>query len=199
MVFTVTRNDGHTKDSEFEAYTRLLRQQGVDLGKLPRVPEPGTGRRWLHVWDTREKAQAFATELSKQTSNSWIPVEVNAPPSEGPMGPLVVQVGRRGDGLVFGLHAMSRAIMQSAFPALSGCMVTVLIDFETYQDFRARYGDIANLAREVVPTLTGLNPSELERVGYVLIEEDSDQTLVFVRPTEIPRLEDAPAQTARAS
>ena len=45
MGFTVNRDDGMTKDAEFEAYARLLRQQGVDLGKLPRVPEPGTGRR----------------------------------------------------------------------------------------------------------------------------------------------------------
>ena len=36
MAYTVTR-DGGTKDAEFEAYARLLRQQGVDLGKVPRV------------------------------------------------------------------------------------------------------------------------------------------------------------------
>ena len=38
MGFTVY-HPGGTKDHEFEAYVRLLRQQGVDLGKLPRVPE----------------------------------------------------------------------------------------------------------------------------------------------------------------
>lgn len=43
MAFTVSRNDGGTKDSEFEAYARLLRQQGVDLGKSSRAPEPGLG------------------------------------------------------------------------------------------------------------------------------------------------------------
>jgi hypothetical protein len=38
MPFTVNRNDGMTKDAEFEAYARLLRQQGVDLGKYPSRP-----------------------------------------------------------------------------------------------------------------------------------------------------------------
>ena len=37
MGFTVNRRDGYTKDAEFEAYARLLRQQGVDLGRLPRA------------------------------------------------------------------------------------------------------------------------------------------------------------------
>ena len=60
MAFTVSRNDGGTKDAEFEVYARLLREQGIDLGNLPRAPEPGTGRRWLYVWDSRERAQAFA-------------------------------------------------------------------------------------------------------------------------------------------
>jgi len=89
MAFTVGRNDGFNKDAEFEAYARLLRQQGVDLGKLPRAPEPGTGRRWLYVWDSREKAQAFADELKKRTrDNAWVVLEVAAPPSEGPLGPI---------------------------------------------------------------------------------------------------------------
>jgi hypothetical protein len=107
MAFTVHRNDGITKDAEFEAYARLLRQKGIDLGKLPRAPEPGTRRRWLYVWDSREKAQAFADELRKRTrDNAWAVVEVDAPPSEGPMGPIIVQVGRRANGLVFGLHPL---------------------------------------------------------------------------------------------
>jgi hypothetical protein len=98
MAFTVSRNDGATKDAEFEAYARLLRQQGVDLGKLPRASEPGTRRRWLYVWDSRDKAQAFADELKKRTSdNAWVVVEVAAPPSQGPLGPIIVQVGRRAD------------------------------------------------------------------------------------------------------
>ncbi|AMV28934.1 hypothetical protein VT84_31360 [Gemmata sp. SH-PL17] len=186
MGFTVNRNDGGTKDAEFEAYARLLRQQGVDLGKLPRAPEPGTGRRWLYVWDTEEKAQAFATELKKRTrDDAWVVVEVAAPPSEGPMGPIIVQVGRRANGLVFGLHPLSRAMIQSAFPAAKGAAATISINFETFRDFQATHGSIDALARELVPTLTGLKPQELEKLGYALIEDDTERTLVFVRPGDL--------------
>jgi hypothetical protein len=186
VAFTVHRNDGMTKDAEFEAYARLLRQQGVDLGKLPRAPEPGTGRRWLYVWDSREKAQAFADELKKRTrDNAWVVVEVDAAPSEGPMGPIVVQVGRRANGLAFGLHPLSRAMIQSAFPDAKASATTVSIHFETLHDFQTSHGSIEDLAREVVPTLTGLKLQELEQLGYALIEDDTDRTLVFVRPGDL--------------
>ena len=47
MGFVVTRPVG-TKDAEFEAYVRLLRQQGKDIGYLPRVPDPeNPKRRWV--------------------------------------------------------------------------------------------------------------------------------------------------------
>lgn len=186
MGFTVNRNDGMTKDAEFEAYARLLRQQGVDLGKLPRAPEPGTGRRWLYVWESRENAQAFADELNKRTrGHAWVVAEVKAPPSQGPMGPIIVQVGRRANGLVFGLHPLSRAMIQSAFPDAAASATTVSINFETLHDFQTTHGSIENLAREVVPTLTGLKLQELEKLGYALIEDDTDRTLVYVPPGDL--------------
>ena len=48
---------GGTTNEEYETYVRLLRKTRNDLGHLPRVPEPETGRRWLRVWDTRTEAQ----------------------------------------------------------------------------------------------------------------------------------------------
>jgi hypothetical protein len=186
MGFTVTRDDAGTKDAEFEAYARLLRQQGVDLGKLPRSPEPNSGRRWLYVWDSQDKAQAFADELRKRTrDNAWIVVPVEAPPSEGPMGPIIVQVGRRASGLVFGLHPLSRAMIQSAFREVKGSASTVAINFESFQDFVTTHGSLENLAREVIPMLSGLKQEELEKLGFALIEEGTHQTLAFVRPGDL--------------
>jgi hypothetical protein len=185
MGFTVARQDG-TKDAEFEAYARLLRQQGVDLGNLPRVPEPATRRRWLYVWQSREEAQAFADELKKRTrDNAWVVVEAAAPSSEGPMGPLIVQVGRRASGLVFGLHPLSRALIHSAFPRVKGQASTVAINFETLQDFLTTHGSLGALAHEVLPTLTGLKLEDLEKLGYALIEDDTNRTLVFVPPGDL--------------
>jgi hypothetical protein len=189
MPFTVHRNDGMTKDAEFETYSRLLRQRGVDLGKLPRAPEPETERRWLYVWDSRELAQDFADELRKRTrDNAWVVIEVDAPPSEGPMGPVIIQVGRRSNGLDFGLHPLSRAMIQSAFPNAKGSATTVSINFETLHDFQTTHGNIKDLSREVIPTITGLKLQDLETLGYAVIDDDTDQTLVFVRPGDlVPR------------
>ena len=47
------------------------------------------------------------------------------------------------------------------------------------------YGSMELLAEEIVPTLTGLNLQELEKLGYALIEDDSERTLVFVRPSDL--------------
>ena len=66
------------KDSEFEAYVRLLREQGVDVDKA-RV-EDSYGRRWLHVWDSREDAERFAVLLRRETSNpDWEVYELSPP------------------------------------------------------------------------------------------------------------------------
>ena len=66
MGFTV-HHVGPAKDAEYRDYERTLRQQGVDLGHVPRVPDPDTRQRWLCVWDTQDKAEAFAKELTKRT------------------------------------------------------------------------------------------------------------------------------------
>jgi len=186
MAFTVSRNGTGAKDSEFGNYARLLRIRGVDLGKLPRVPEPGTGRRWLYGWDSREQAQAFADDLKKQTHDpEWTVVEVPGPAAEGPLGPIVIQIAPRSTGLVFGLHPASRMIIESAYPHAKCAAATLAINFDTHLDFVKTHGGIAKLAREMIPTLTGLQLSELDRLGYVLLEERTDRTLDFVPPGDL--------------
>jgi len=86
MGFTVTYPGG-TKDFEFQTYARLLRQSGIDLGNLPRVPEPNTKRKWLYVWPDREPAEAFRARLAEETGDpAWVVEEVTAPPTDGPLG-----------------------------------------------------------------------------------------------------------------
>jgi hypothetical protein len=186
MGFTVNHRRGFNEQPEFEAYARLLLQQGVDLARLPRAPEPDTNRRWLYVWDSREKAQSFADELKKRTRDQeWVVVDVASPASEGPLGPIIVQVGRRASGLVFGLHPLSRSLIQSAYPDANRTANTISINFDTYEDFVATHGDIKALAQEVVPTLTGLEMGAVNQLGYALIEDDTNRTLVFVRPSDL--------------
>ena len=59
LVYTVSKPVG-TKDREFEAYTRLLEEVGIDVSNSPRVPDPGTDRRWLYAWQKRIEAERFA-------------------------------------------------------------------------------------------------------------------------------------------
>ena len=68
LVYTVTKPVG-TKDREFEAYTRLLEEVGIDVSNSPRVPEPGTDRRWLYAW----KREIEAARVAGQKDNSQSP------------------------------------------------------------------------------------------------------------------------------
>jgi hypothetical protein len=185
MGFTVYLPGG-TKDSEFEAYARLLRQQGKDLGKLPRVPEEGTDNRWLYVWADRSEAEAFARELKKRTGiKDWVVTEVKARPSEGPFGPILIQLTRRSDGLAFALHPLSRSMIETAFPHSGPAtgrprVSSLFTGIDKWQDFQTTRGGLPALLDEVVPILTGLSASQLAEVGYSVIDTESGQTIYAV-------------------
>src|SRR5262245_17541677 len=145
MGFTVVHRGG-MKDVEFEPYALLLHRRGVDLAKLPRVPEPGTGRRWLPVWDSKADARAFADELRKRTRDrAWEIAEVNGRPSEGPLGPVEIEVARKIDGWAFGLHPLSELTIQKVFPG-SCRLAGVVIQTETPPDDKATQEEIPPLA-----------------------------------------------------
>jgi hypothetical protein len=187
MGFTVTRPAG-TKDAEFQEYIRLLRQQGVDLARAPRVLEPTTGRRWLYLWDNKEDAERFAGTLKKRTGDKgWQTEEVDAPPSEGPLGPVLLQLGRQADGLVFGLHPLSRALIQSAFPRAFGS-TSVFVDARRWQDFQKRGGTPEELTWEMALALTGLTREQLQQLGIELIDAETNETPVSVPPCRPYRL-----------
>lgn len=186
MGYTVSRHASGVKDAAYEVYARLLRQRGIDLGKSPRAPDPRTGLRWLYVWTDRAQAESFAAELRKRTRDpAWTVIEVCSPPSHGPMGPIVVQVGRRSTGLVFALHPLSRVLIQSAYAGKKPMADTISVNFQTLQDFTTTHGSIEELAAEIVPTLTGLDATDLDRLGYALIEDDTARTLVYVPPGDL--------------
>ena len=185
MGFTVTRQGG-TKDVEFEAYARLLRQKGVDLAKLSRVPEPGTGRRWLYIWNVEAEARAFADELKKRTrDNAWEVVQVDGPPSEGPLGPVEIQVGRQSDGWTFILHPFSRQMLLEVFPN-SRRVASVFIATDTRQDFPATNGDLADLAEHVAIILTGVSIDQLREKfgGYRVYDPAAKKELVPSEPIQ---------------
>jgi hypothetical protein len=183
MGFTVTRSRG-TKDSEFEAYARLLRRQGKELGNLPRVPDPeNPSRRWVYVWNTQEEAQQFANELTEETGDSgWRVEPTAAPPSNGPFGPVLIQLARRSDGLLLALHPLSLAMIQEAFPNRTPGATNAFINTQTWNDFRKTQGNLSDLVEGIVPSLTGLTMDQLTDLGYAVIDADTDRTWVYVPP-----------------
>jgi hypothetical protein len=147
-------------DLEFEAYARLLRQNGTDLSNLQRVPDPRNGHRWLHVWGAEADAQAFADELNKRTrDNSWVVVAVDAPASQGPLGPLDVLVGRQPNGWMFTLHPLSRQMVEAVFPTARG-VPSAFIATGPQHDDRTTTGDLARLAEQVAIILAGARIDE---------------------------------------
>ena len=187
MGYAVTRPVG-TKDSEFEAYVRLLRQRGKDLGNLPRVPDPeNPKRRWVCVWDTQEEAEQFADELKEETGDDWRVEATDAPPSNGPFGPVLIQLARRSDGLVLAIHPLSLAMIREAFPDSTPGMSSAFIDVPDWNEFLKKRGSLSDLVAEIVPSLTGLSADELADLGYAVIDADDDRTWVYTAPAGAAR------------
>jgi hypothetical protein len=193
MGFTVTGPMG-TKDAEFETYARLLRQQGKDLGNLPRVPDPeNPERRWVYVWGIEEEARRFADELKEQSGVAgWRVEETATPPSNGPFGPILIQLARRSDGLVLTLHPLSLAMIREAYPEANPSATNTFINTQTWNDFLKTQGNLSDLLEEIVPILTGLSLNQLNDVGYAAIDADNDRTWVYVPPAGVAQSQARP-------
>jgi hypothetical protein len=188
MGFVVT-HPGGTKDAEFEAYARLLRQKGKDLGNLPRVPDPeDPKRRWAYVWSDEAEARRFAEELSAETGNGpWRVDSTATPPSHGPFGPILIQLARRADGLVFALHPLSLAMIRESFPQARPAATSSFIDPPAWNRFREAQRSLHDLVEEVGPTLTGLEKDQFIDLGYAVVDADTDRTWVYTPPAAVAR------------
>jgi len=186
MGFTVTRPEGEKKDSLFESYALQLRRHGKSITSVPRVPDPESpGRRWVHVWDTREEAQRFADEMTEETEPGWRVEPTAATPSFGPFGPAYIQMSQRGDGLWFALDFGSLYLIREAYPDRTPSATKVCIGLEAWDNYQRIRGDLGKLAREVVPPLTGLEPAQLADLGFTVIDSETHEAFARVPPAGI--------------
>ncbi len=185
MPYTVYRPDGNTAD-EFETYVRLLRQSGVDIGRLPRMPDPVTGKKWLYVWSDQANAEVFRREIAEQTaSNLWRVEEVTAAPSEGPLGPLIVRMLRQHGQFVFTLSLLGRHIVRTASLNAQGVW-SMSIPSTTINELRSERRDFfPSLVRTIMPALTGLTTDQLAEIGYAVIDADTNQWEYYSAPAAL--------------
>jgi len=163
-VFTVSKPGG-TKDYEFEAYTRLLEEIGVDVANVPRVPEPGTNRRWLYSWRRKEEAEGFARELRARTRDgSWhVHQFAVAEEERGPVAPLdIYEVGQEDQGAMYYLAPASRERIGRAHHQTR--LHPITFSRKELEENRRQYGDrwwdrvchlLTGLAKEQVLSLGG--------------------------------------------
>jgi hypothetical protein len=167
-VYTVHKPDG-TKDREFEAYKGLLEESGIDLSQVPRTQEPGTGHRWLYVWNDRTFAERFRRELSTRTRDpSWEVYEFDQPQEEvGPLAPLDIVAEHTSDGTVFRLAPTSQERIMRSFP---NAHLTGEVFWGTERQ-RTHEHDRGPIWDQVASTLTGLSAEQLETLGgYRIVE-----------------------------
>ncbi len=136
VVYTVSVPVG-IKDKEFEAYTHLLAEVGINLSNSPRVPEPGTDKRWLYAWSKKSEAEAFAAELRRRTRNpNWFVHEFEVVSEErGPVAPLEIATFPEEDGYAYYLTPESRERVIATYPGTK-LPASVKLEIDKQQDIQ---------------------------------------------------------------
>ena len=180
-VFTVSMPVG-TKDREFEAYTRLLAEVGIDLANSPRVPELGTDRRWLYAWKNKSEAERFAEELRRRTRIAdWFVHEFEVAAAErGPVAPLEIAIVPDKDEYTYYLSPESRERVVAAYPGTK-LPASVSIRIAVQQDL-LRDKD-KDWWMEVSRVLTGRSDEEIDSLGGVRVVVGEDAIAFQRLPT----------------
>jgi len=157
-VYTVTKDSG-TTDDEFQTYVDLLEALGIDVANVPRTPEPYTNKRWLYVWQDRDRAQRFVNTIQRQTrDNSWHVHEFDRlPDNRGPLTPLEILEIPTLDGTVYQLSQSSLIRVSEHFP-------NAQLVGEVFHRPEIR----ANLESDwdqIATTLTGLTEAMISQMG----------------------------------
>jgi hypothetical protein len=178
LVYTVTKRVG-TKDREFEAYTRLLEDVGIDVSNSPRVPERGTDRRWLYAWKKKIEAERFAAELRRRTGDAEWGVHQFEDTTEdrGPVAPLDIASVPEEEGYTYYLAPTSRERVVAAYPGTrlpNGLAISVGVQ----QDLIREKADEGWM--EIARLLTGRNDEEIDLLGGIRFVLGED-TIAFQR------------------
>jgi hypothetical protein len=176
MAFTVIRPGG-TTDFDIAPYALLLEKRDIDLTQAPRTPEPKTENRWLYVWKDWDEAETFARELRKRSKDkTWQVQEVPAERvSEGPLGPVQIDVGCQSDGCTYVLSFLARLLLKKRFPH-THMIPNIFIGKDVRSDKQEQFADA--VWDHVAVLLTGLSLAQLDELGgYSVFDTDSYRLL----------------------
>jgi len=167
------------KQKEFDAYLKLLQQEGITVEDSTRV-EDSYGRQWVHIWDDRSEAEQFANRLRQVTGNrDWEVYDLSPPRllaggQNGHSGPVEILVGRQRDGITYSLHPNSLRLIRQRFPQVHP-RPSVFIGSDTQINFEASWGSIYD---QVAIILTGLASRLLNELGgYRVVDPLTDLVL----------------------
>jgi hypothetical protein len=187
-VYRVRKPGGNT-DKEYEAYTELLEEVGIDLANAPRTLEPGTTNRWLYVWKSRPQAERFARVLVERLRDpSWSVHEFDLSHEEsGPLAPLTILSIPVRNGTIFKLEASSQARIMQHYPnarLLGEVQRDVRLEFssDVREDFERLHGPVWD---QVIINLTGIPEEAIDRLGGIRIVTMNGEVLHERLPSSI--------------
>jgi hypothetical protein len=178
-AYAVGTSCGNT-DKEFVAYLELLKEQGINTDGSNRVAD-SFGRQWVHVWNDRREAEAFAIRLRQLTGNrDWevydlSPRNLLAGGPSGQSGPVEILVGRQSDGSTYSLHPNSLKLIRRRFPQVHP-RPTVFIGSDRQGGIEANGEGL--VYNQVATILTGLSSRQLNDLdGYRVTDPLTDLVL----------------------
>jgi hypothetical protein len=187
-VFTV-RKQGPNADREFQAYTALLEEIGIDLANVPRTREPGTTNRWLYVWKSKSQAERFARELGTRLRDpSWFVHEFEVPREDlGPLAPLTILSIPVVGGTVYKLEPNSQARLMQHYPNARLVGEFMLRGGEEFpngvrSDFERRFGPVWDQA---IAQLTGIPEDAIDGLGGIRIVTSNGDVLYERLPSDV--------------
>jgi hypothetical protein len=182
MGFVVTHRGELTPEQALEftrQVTRAVLHSGGNIDRVPRVREDGPASPWLYVWDTEAAAQAFIEGLPRHVRKlGWTIQPAEGEPTVGPWHPLEVNATAQSDSWLFSLEPLTRKAIQSRFP--DSCQHrSVHIVYQDRAGAEAGRSELATLAWQILPLLTGLSAERLRPFGsFRIINPTTDEELV---------------------
>ncbi len=194
----VVVHQGEMSEPGYRDYLRLVGRRllahNIGLDRVPRTAATGRPGCWLYVFDDEAAARELAEELKQFTQDDgWDVRPVEGPVEEGPLLPILLELGVDREGVGFRLNTFTKHALRTRFPGAVPHN-NVWLDTECKQTFTVN--GLRELALELLPVLTGLNPGQLHSFGgFEVINPVTAAVVVPFTPLKPPAGEPVAARS----